>query len=95
MPLLVFIVAMLAVSLSKVTPRQGRFSKLLPSILLYLIYVALLIAAQNALEKGSLPAALGLWLVHGVFFAAALVISNWGNITLVWRRRQLMQANSR
>lgn len=58
------------------------------------MYVMLLIAAQKAVEKGSLPAALGLWLVHAVFFAAALVISNWGNITLAWRRRQLMLANS-
>lgn len=93
-PLLVLIVTVLAVPLSKVTPRQGRFSKLLPSILLYLIYVMLLILAQKAVEKGTLPATLGLWLVHGAFFIVALVIVNWQSISLIWRKQRFIRANA-
>src|SRR5690606_4677771 len=44
-PLLVFVVTLLAVPLAKVNPRQGRFLKLLPAILLYMAYLALLIGA--------------------------------------------------
>ena len=67
LPLLVFIVTLMAVPLSRVNPRQGRFLKLLPAILLYMAYLTILIAARGALEKGKIPPALGLWWVHGIF----------------------------
>ena len=60
-PLLVFIVTLLAVPLARVNPRQGRFLKLLPAILLYMAYLTILIAARGALEKGKIPPALGWW----------------------------------
>lgn len=93
LPLLVLVVSLLAVPLSKVTPRQGRFSKLLPSILLYLIYVVLLIAAQKSVGKGNMPDWLGLWLVHGVFFITAVVLSSWTYLTLFWQKYRLKRAN--
>jgi lipopolysaccharide export system permease protein len=55
LPLLVFIVTLMAVPLSRVNPRQGRFLKLLPAILLYMAYLTMLIAARGALEKGKIP----------------------------------------
>ena len=94
LPLLVLIVSLLAVPLSKVTPRQGRFSKLLPSILLYLIYVVLLIAAQKSVGNGNMPAWLGLWLVHGVFFVTAVALSSWTSITMFWQKYRLKRANN-
>jgi hypothetical protein len=57
LPLLVFIVTLMAVPLSRVNPRQGRFLKLLPAILLYMAYLTMLIAARGALEKGKIPVA--------------------------------------
>jgi lipopolysaccharide export system permease protein len=82
LPLLVLIVALLAVPLSRVNPRQGRFLKLLPAILLYMAYLALLIAARGALEKGRIPPALGLWWVHGVFLVIALLMLYWEALRL-------------
>jgi lipopolysaccharide export system permease protein len=82
LPLLVLIVALLAVPLSRVNPRQGRFLKLLPAILLYMAYLALLIAARGALEKGKIPQALGLWWVHGVFLVIGLLMLYWEAIRL-------------
>ncbi|MGV6807144.1 MAG: LPS export ABC transporter permease LptF, partial [bacterium] len=38
-PVLVFVVSLLAVPLSRSNPRQGRYAKMLPAILLYLIYL--------------------------------------------------------
>ena len=73
-PLLVLIVTLIAVPLSRVNPRQGRFLKLLPAILLYMSYLALLVAARSALDKGRIPIAVGLWPVHGVFLLIGLLL---------------------
>lgn len=83
-PLLVFIVTLLAVPLSKVNPRQGRFLKLLPAVLLYMAYLALLIAARGMLDKGKIPMALGLWWVHAIFLAIGLLLAFWEPLSLKW-----------
>lgn len=82
LPLLVFIVTLMAVPLSRVNPRQGRFLKLLPAILLYMAYLTMLIAARGALEKGKLPIELGLWWVHGLFLAIGLGLMYWEPLQL-------------
>ena len=68
-PLLVLIVSLLAVSLSKTNPRQGRFAKMFPAILIYIIYLVALNASRDALEDGDLPIQLGMWPVHLCFSA--------------------------
>lgn len=88
LPLLVFVVTLLAVPLSRVNPRQGRFLKLLPAILLYMAYLALLIAARGALDKGRIPQALGLWWVHGLFAAIGLGLLYWEPLRLKWAARR-------
>jgi lipopolysaccharide export system permease protein len=66
LPVLAFIVTLIAVPMSRTNPRQGRFAKLIPSIILYLLYVALLTATRSAIEDGSVgPWAL--WLIHALF----------------------------
>jgi len=81
-PILVLIVTFIAVPLSRVNPRQGRFLKLLPAILLYMAYLALLVAARSALDKGKIPMAVGLWPVHGVFLLIGLVLVYWRPVQL-------------
>lgn len=75
LPLLVFIVAFFAVPLSRVNPRQGRFLKLLPAVMLYMAYLAMLISARGWMESGALPPALGLWWVHLLFLAIGVVLN--------------------
>ena len=82
LPLLVFIVTLMAVPLSRVNPRQGRFLKLLPAVLLYMAYLTILIAARGALEKGKIPAALGLWWVHAIFLTVGLGLLYWEPLRL-------------
>jgi lipopolysaccharide export system permease protein len=86
MPILVLVVAIMAVPLSKVNSRQGRFLKLIPSIMLYLLYVLLLIVSQKWLETGKIGAWIGLWWVHGVFFIFALGLLLWSRYQFQWRR---------
>lgn len=81
-PLLALVVAVLAVPLARVNPRQGRFLKLLPAIFLYMAYLALLIAMRGQLEKGRLPPALGLWWVHALFLGIGLALLCWEPLRL-------------
>lgn len=74
LPLLVPIVALLAVSLSRVNPRQGRFMKLLPAMLIYVLYLGLLIASRKALEKQQIPEWVGMWWVHLLFLVISLAL---------------------
>jgi lipopolysaccharide export system permease protein len=88
LPLLVFIVTLMAVPLSRVNPRQGRFLKLLPAILLYMAYLTILIAARGALDKGKIPHALGLWWVHGLFLFIGLGLLYWEPMRLKMASRR-------
>ncbi len=72
LPLLVPIVVMIAVPLSRVNPRQGRFFKLVPAIMLYILYIGMLIWARDSIEKGSLGAFPGVWVVHVLFAGVGL-----------------------
>lgn len=73
-----FLLALLAVPLSTVRPRQGRYLMLLPAILIYIVYINLLFIARHWLEQGTVPALIGIWWVHGVvflFFILAMYMS--------------------
>ena len=75
LPLLVPVVVLLALPLSRVSPRQGRYLKLLPGILLYLLYLSLLLSGRGAMEDGRLPVSIGLWPIHGLFLLIALLLN--------------------
>lgn len=87
MPILVLVVTLMAVPLSKTNPRQGRFLKMLPAIILYLVYVAALGALRNSLEDGDFPLTPGLWVVHLIFLALAVIaFIGPGRLLPSWRR---------
>lgn len=65
-PLSIPLLTLIAVPLSRVNPRQGKFGRLMPALLLYLGYYALLIIARSALEDGTIPAILGMWWLHAL-----------------------------
>ncbi|MCR9092197.1 LPS export ABC transporter permease LptF [Algiphilus sp.] len=77
-PIAVLLMVLIAVPLSHIGPRQGRYGKLVLGLLVYLVYANLLGAGQTALERGVVPAWAGLWWVH----AGALVLGLW-----LWVRR--------
>ncbi len=66
-PLTIFIFLLLAVSLSKVQPRQGRLSVVLPSIFIYILYLSLLILARDSSKDDILISSDYIWFVH-LFF---------------------------
>ncbi|MDO6681448.1 MULTISPECIES: LPS export ABC transporter permease LptF [unclassified Oceanobacter] len=89
MVLMVPIMTLLAVPLSRVNPRQGRFARLFPAIVLFMVYISLLIAMKGMLEKGQLNPNIGLWSLHLVYLMIALgllLVPEWMRR---WRVRSL------
>lgn len=73
-PLSIPFLVLIAVPLSTVDPRQGRFGKLFPAILPYLGYFLLLMMGREILEDGKIPPKLGLWWVHMVILIVGMVL---------------------
>ncbi len=92
LPVLVLVVAMLAVPLSRTNPRQGKFVKILPAILLYIIYLLSLNGARGALADGAIPPWVGMLWVHALFLAIGLGLLAWNGGWRPWRRRGQVQA---
>lgn len=72
MPLMVLVLALIAVPLSALRPREGRYARVAIGILLYFVYSNLVSAAQVWIEKGRVPPVLGTWWVHVLFAALGL-----------------------
>ncbi len=82
------IMALLAVPLSKVNPRQGRFAKIVPALLLYLIYFLAQSSLKSAGGAGKLDASLFMPLVNMFFFALAVLLNSW-NSAFMYKIRHL------
>lgn len=95
-PLSIPLLTLLAVPLSVVNPRQGKFAKLVPAISLYLGYFILLNAAKFAVEDGKIPPSIGLWWIHlsALFIGTLLIMKGrpfgvWFNAVVTKRERQI------
>jgi len=66
-PLAAVLLAMLAIPLSHASPREGRYSKIVLAILIYIPYANLLVLSRKWLGAGVVPVWLGLWWVHVLF----------------------------
>ncbi len=89
MPLSIPILVLLALPLCRVSPRQGRYRKLIPAVLLYTVYANMQFVARGWLEDGTIPAYIGLWFLHIVLLLIALSLYvdkyHWQQ---VWKRLQ-------
>ncbi len=65
--LIIPILTLMAVPLSRVSPRQGRFAKMVPAVFLYILYFGLLLVSRDLTATGEIPAVLGVWWVHILF----------------------------
>lgn len=65
-PLQLFVLSLLAVPLSRTSPREGRYSRFGMALLIYLIYFDLLQIARVWMERGFVADDVGMWWVHAV-----------------------------
>jgi lipopolysaccharide export system permease protein len=74
LPFMVLLLAFLAVPLSALKPREGRYARIAVAILVYFAYANLIATVRIWIEKGQLDPALGLWWVHLLLLAFALYL---------------------
>ncbi len=63
-PIMAILLTLIAVPLSRLQPRQGRYARVGAAIVAYFLYSNLLSVAKVWLEKGDLPPLIGVWWVH-------------------------------
>ncbi len=88
-PLSALLLGLLAVPLSRTSPRQGRYGKLFLAILIYVLYANVLVMSENWLARGLIPSAAGMWLVH-----AAIALLWWALARPPRRARALRRATA-
>lgn len=95
LPVLVLVVTFMAVPLSRTSPRQGRYLKMLPAILFYMVYLASLSGVRGSIESGEWPVMPGLWFVHGVFIVIGILLYSGGSLLHALRQLSVASRGSR
>lgn len=80
-PLLTVLLGLLAVPLSRTSPRDGRYGKLFIGIVAYIVYNNLLTMARANVSKGEVAPEVGLWWVHLLMLVLVIMI--------IWYQRRL------
>jgi lipopolysaccharide export system permease protein len=88
LPVMVLVLAFVAVPLSALRPREGRYARVAVAILFYFVYANLLSAAQVWIETGRLPPAAGTWWVHVIAALTGLVLLHRQSPFSIRRRRE-------
>ena len=83
------LLTMVVVPLSAVNPRQGRFAKLFPAILIYLAYFLSISAGKSAIEDGNLHPYIGLWSINLLVFLVAVGLNSWETMPVRQLREKL------
>lgn len=87
--LLVLVSTLTAVALARTDHRRGRYGKLFPAFLLFMIYLVVLNATRDAVAKQRVPVELGLWWVHGIFLILGMLLLFGGDQVRRWRARRV------
>ncbi|MCL5272354.1 MAG: LPS export ABC transporter permease LptF [Gammaproteobacteria bacterium] len=78
-PLMVLTLTFVAVPLSRVSPRSGKYAKLLPAIIIYILYANFMFVARDAITTGTIPLWIGMGWIHLLVVLLGLF--------LIWRNQ--------
>ncbi len=79
-PIMALVLACIAIPLSRLRPRQGRYARIGYAILIFFVYINLATGGQQALARGAIPLWYGLWWVHAavvLLAAGILLVPQW------------------
>ena len=80
LPIMGVVMALIAVPLARLRPRQGRYARIGFAILVFFVYIELAIAGKMWITRGVTPEWLGLWWVHAavaLFGTALIIVPRW------------------
>ncbi|MDB6060631.1 MAG: export transporter permease LptF [Verrucomicrobiaceae bacterium] len=87
--LLVLVSTLTAVALARTDHRRGRYGKLFPAFLLFMLYLVLLNAAREGVGNQRIPVNVGLWWVHGLFVIVGAAFLMGPDRLRTWRSKRL------
>jgi lipopolysaccharide export system permease protein len=73
-PMVLLVLALLAVPLAYIAPRQGRYGKVGVAMLVFIVYLNLMAFTRSQLEEHVIPIVLNFWWVHSFFLLLTLVL---------------------
>jgi lipopolysaccharide export system permease protein len=73
-PIMAIILALIAVPLSRVRSRQGRYAQLVPAMLLYIIYGNFMFLNRSWIRNGIISHTFGMWWIHGLMLMIAMML---------------------
>lgn len=85
--LLVIVSTLMAVALARTDHRRGRYGKLFPAFLLFMVYLVALNSAREAVNKQRLSPDLGLWWIHVLFLLIGVALVFGGDLLRAHRAR--------
>ena len=79
------LLALLGVPLSRTTPRQGKYFKLVAAVIIFAVYYNITVVAKNWVEKGVLDAIPGIWWVPALLAVCIMI--------LLWRSGEVFRCH--
>jgi lipopolysaccharide export system permease protein len=74
LPVMCLVLTFIAVPLSRLRPREGRYGRVVLAVVLYFVYIQLMSAAKVWIARGTVPEWVGLWWVHAVVGGLAVLV---------------------
>jgi lipopolysaccharide export system permease protein len=74
MPVSCIVLTLLAVPLSRLRPRQGRYARVWVAVVIYFLYQNLISVGKVWISRGTVPEVFGLWWTHAVMVCLALLV---------------------
>lgn len=90
LPLLVPVVTLIAIALSRTDARRGRYARLGPALLLFLVYFVGLTQARSLVESGG--SVLPMVLTHLAFASLGVLLLQWDSLSKQFGRSRLGEA---
>ena len=85
LPVMGLVLALCAVPLARLRPRQGRYARVWLAVVLFAVYANLASAMRVWMERGVVNPGLGLWLVHGAFLLLGVTLAAGPALLRRWR----------
>lgn len=83
--------ALLAIPLSEVNPRKGKFAQLLPAVIIYVVYANLMFIAKSWVHEGKVSVFIGMWWIHILLLVLALFLYGY---QMGWKRMRVLFTGS-
>jgi len=88
LPISSIVLAFMAIPMSAVNPRTGRFANIIMAVPVFMIYSNMVSMSQAWIAQSKVPAALGIWAVHAIMLGVLVLLFLWrlGKLR-AWLRR--------